>query len=130
MKESSSLKIKKIPKQQELNKYTMVSIGDNKFESNKIVVERLSENNYYQRIVAGKDVMETNVKVYDFEKPLYSFKAFSFLGENRNKKDVLDTFNQIINIGNLKKQEIFNFKTQQKELKTKEFEIKDFENLR
>lgn len=140
MNESSTLKIKKYTKAQESNKYTMVSIGDNKFEDTKIKMKGISGNNYYQRIVAGKDIFQANVKINEFENPLYNYKAFNFLGEKRNKKDVFEAFDKIIEFGNAKTEELFNFKVQNKEIEIKkmgfenknkiEIEIDKNENLR
>lgn len=136
MRENNALKINKSPREKESKKYMMVSIGDNKFESNKIRVEVLSGNNYYQRIVAGKDIFQANIKIKDFENNLYNYKAFSFLGEKRNKKNIVEVFNQIIDLRNSKSDEIFNFKEKSnidsKMIKNElgEIKTKGFENLR
>lgn len=136
MRENNALKINKSPREKESKKYMMVSIGDNKFESNKIRVEGLSGNNYYQRIVAGKDIFQANIKIKDFENNLYNYKAFSFLGEKRNKKNIVEVFNQIIDLRNSKSDEIFNFKEKSnidsKMIKNElgEIKTKGFENLR
>lgn len=136
MRENSALKINKSPKEKESKKYMMVSIGDNKFESNKIRIEGLSGNNYYQRIVAGKDIFQANIKIKDFENNLYNYKAFSFLGEKRNKKNIVEVFNQIIDLRNSKSDEILNYKEKSnidsKMIKNElgEIKTKGFENLR
>lgn len=136
MRENSALKINKSPKEEESKKYIMVSIGDNKFESNKIRIEGLSGNNYNQRIVAGKDIFQANIKIKEFENNLYNYKAFSFLGEKRNKKDIVEVFNQIMDFRSSKSDEILNFKEKSnidsKMIKNElsEIKTKGFENLR
>ena len=74
--------------------------------------------------------------IKDFENNLYNYKAFSFLREKRNKKNIVEVFNQIIDLRNSKSDEIFNFKEKSnidsKMIKNElsEIKTKGFENLR
>lgn len=61
-------------------------------------------SNYYQRVVAGAKVLETNVKSPIFRVPMFSFEATKYLKAfKRNRKNSLE--NKVLNTINMSREE-------------------------